>query len=235
MTKKKQPTKNIQPLSTAERYCQEIFVLNEKQIEGIYELIKNIGSIKPKIKIECTDGISHEFSHLKSLFSYENPKSSRIKTLRISNKHGRFRASTEEGFLNGIQYTIGAPNDKIYETHKRIEALIEGTRPWYTFIAKQSFFLIAIAMIIVGLLVDEWLNATDKFIFENNMLKTYFWTVIIGCSLLGFLKEKFFTNSSYLIGQEKERYNHFEAIRWSIIIPTIIALIVGSLFMFIGN
>ena len=206
------------------------FVIDECQLEKLTKLLqRRVGEVS--FGFACLDGLRYESEVIGDLIAYENSKSKKIYSIRLYVQSDKNSKSAEIVFNNqGISTDFAIDKDEMFGLRDAFENILEGTRPWYSWIVRfRDFlhFIFGCITVVVGVVSTHRLK-----IFENieyggvllmPMILLFFSAFVIGF-VVSQLTHHCFPQAVFLIGQEKSRYKHLKWIH-GLIISSIIALI----------
>lgn len=118
----------------------QAFVVGPDELKKLVELLqKRIGEVS--ISADCIDNIQREFTTVKDLIDYENPKSKRICRIYLSAREGFEKSATiafrdSSSFSGGVSLSITAREDVVLRLKDKILDIVAGTRPWYNSLAR---------------------------------------------------------------------------------------------------
>ena len=209
------------------------FVIDECQLEKLTKLLQHrVGEVS--FGFACLDDLRYESEVIGDLIAYENSKSKKIHTIRLHVQSDKNSKSAEIIFNNqGISIDFAINKDEMFGLGDTLQNILEGTRPWYSWIVRfRGFlhFIFGCITVVVGAVSTNRLK-----IFENiehgevllmpllrHMILLFFSAFVIGF-VVSRLMHHCFPQAVFLIGQEKSRYKHLKWIH-GLIISTIIAL-----------
>ena len=205
------------------------FVIDECQLEKLTKLLQHrVGEVS--FGFVCLDDLRYESEVIGDLIAYENSKSKKIHAIRLHVQSDKNSKSAEIIFNNqGISIDFAINKDEMFGLRDTLQNILEGTRPWYSWIVRFRRFLHFIfgcTTVVVGAVSTHRLK-----IFENiehvevllmPMIILFFSAFVIGF-VVSQLTHHCFPQAVFLIGQEKSRYKHLKWIH-RLIISSIIAL-----------
>ncbi len=208
------------------------FVINECQLEKLTKLLQHrIGEVS--FGFSCADGLRYEFGAIKDLIDYENPKSKKIHAIRLHAKSDKNSKSAEIIFnYQGISIDFAINKDEMLGLRDALQNILEGTRPWYSWIVRRRGYIHFIFGSITTVVGTYWYTSLK--ILENMehvgdllmpLILLAFSSFVIGY-VVSRLTHGYFPEAVFLIGQEKSRYKHLSWIQ-KLIIASIIGLIIA--------
>lgn len=219
----------------------QAFVVGPDELKKLVELLqKRIGEVS--ISADCIDNIQREFTTVKDLMDYENPKSKRICRIYLS-AHDDFSKSATVAFRDsyspsdgGISVSIAAREDVVLRLKDKILSIIAGTQPWYNIIACfDSFNYLLFFPIVFGLSIfiavkisAVKMELEDQFISFISLTSIIF--VIFSIMYFAFffkLLKWLFPSGIFTIGQGKSRFETLKRIQWSVAIAFAVSLTAG--------
>ena len=238
-------------------YFEELsqaFVVGPEELKKLVEpLQKHIGKIS--ISTDCMDNIQREFSTVKELIDYENPKSKRIRRIYLSARSDDYLKSAtiafrdSSSFSGGVSLSITAREDIVLRLKDKILDIVEGTRPWYNPLTRFFdvanikhwivYILLVFSMVIlIGFLAFKFgLISDDK---EGIELRDQVRGFIIFPSFIflfvcfAFLSKPFkclFPLAVFTIGQGKSRFKSLKRVQWGVVISFAVSFAAGCLLL----
>lgn len=200
-----------------------------------------------ELEVTCVDSARREFDSIDELLSYENSDSARINELSIrsyppyKNRQDECSADLKfsldekiSGLLDhcAISLRLTGPDEKVVYTEKRIQEKLEGTKPWYSYVARINgfhvSFVVFVAVFVALLLSLALLTRSDilqLFSQEKGVAELLSYSVGAGIALFLFFwtplsfasrwairfRRSVFPGGLFLIGQQadlEEARNH---------------------------
>ena len=236
-------------------YSEELsqaFVIGPNELKKLVDLLqKHIGKVS--ISADCIDNIQREFSTVKELIDYENPKSKRIGRIYLNAREGFEKSSTiafrdSSSFSGGVSLSITAREDVVVQLKDKIFDIVEGTRPWYNPLTHFdlttpagffSYFFFLVVVIILSTFIAfkcGLISASTKGMELSDQLGTFiFLTSIIFMILyFTFLSKLFkwlFPPGVFTIGQGNSRFETVKRVQWGVIIAFMVSLAAGCVLL----
>ena len=223
-------------------YSEELpqaFVVGPEELKKLVDqLQKRIGEIS--ISADCIDNIQREFSTVKDLIDYENPKSKRICRIYLSARSEDYSKSAtiafreSPSFSGGVSLNITAREDVVVRLKDKILDIVEGTCRWYNPLTRFDlasathwgiYWLFVFAVIIlIGFLAFKFgLISDDKEGIERrDQIRAFimFPSFIVVILCFTFLSKPFkwlFPSGVFTIGQGKSRFETLKRVQWSVV------------------
>lgn len=232
-------------------YSEELsqaFVVGPDELKKLVELLqKRIGKVS--ISADCIDKIQREFSTVKELIDYENPKSKRICRIYLSARSEDYSKSStiafrDSSFSGGVSLSITAREDVVLRLKDKMLDIVAGTRPWYNPLAPFDFTKIthwivyllffSVVVILIRFLASKFgLISDDKEGIElraqvDVFIRLSSFIFIILC--FTFLSKPFkwlFPSGVFTIGQGRSRHETLKWIQGSVAIAFAVSLAAG--------
>lgn len=236
-------SKSIENYSKASRRQKGPLLITEESLSRLGNILSEEFD-ELDITINCSDNVSHSYSSIESLLSYQNPKSSKIEEILIECYHSeigkkwtRIRISSLK-YIEGFEYDVKISSRSVYDVRDKIEKVIEGTIPVYHFFRFINLVNVFAVLSFILLFVLVCFLLTGEADYSGRTIDSDFWkreilSAILGVVFFAFflLLEKIntflFKRTFFLIGDEKERYNFIKKIRWSLILPLIMGIVIS--------
>lgn len=139
------------------------FVFSEEDVNKIWRVLSdNVGEVEAEVS--CSDDVNRTFHSPDALKAYENARRSSIVSMRIRAVPSDFSKRASMSFARRkygppVEFEIEGPEDAVVRSKSQLTDVIDGMRPWYSFLARLDFFLVAMIlatfMFSVGLLVSN--------------------------------------------------------------------------------
>jgi hypothetical protein len=222
-------------------FLKNAFVLKESDVSKIWTLIGEHNDIV-KATVSCSDKIKRTFSSHKEVIELENPRSREIIGIEFAGNTNNFqqRAVIEvQSSHPPIRLWIEGEEQFVSHTLSALNDLIDGMKPWYSFIARTDLFFVlpplAALMFIVRFVARY--SGPDKPRQEMDLTHALYFSmtiilIMIGVPLLTWLlnmvRARLFPIGAFRIGQGKERFALLEKWQW-LAIPGFIVSVIASL------
>ena len=218
------------------------FVIRLYDLEKLWKLLEaHIGTVTASA--ECSDEMEREFDAWEELASYDNPPAKKIIRLSIESRSDDWKRFVHIRFIGDIFVStvilIRAQEQLISEIKDKISDTLDGTKPWYSFLARfGSYLLVALSWVILWVLY--WPQGLSEIILSLpawETLRLPVWSpfvvligftillVLIGSAILIYADKGLrkpwswlFPVGYFAIGQGERRYEIGERIRLGIII-----------------
>lgn len=235
-------------------YSEELsqaFVVGPDELKKLVDLLQErIGKVS--ISADCIDKIQREFTTVKDLIDYENPKLKRICRIYLSAREGFEKSATitfrdSSPFSGGISLSITAREDVVLRLKDKMLDIVAGTRPWYNLLARFDsatltglvfyflFFLIGIILSTFiafkfGLISDskEEMELGDQ--LEALIFLTSIIFPIVYFAFLSKLLEWLFPLGVFIIGQGKSRFKNLKWVQ-GVVITFMVSLAAGVVLL----
>ena len=230
----------------------QAFVVGPDELKKLVELLqKQIGEVS--ISADCIDNIQREFTTVKDLIDYENPKSKRICRIYLSAREGSEKSATiafrdSSSLSGGVSLSITAREDVVLRLKDKILDIVEGTRRWYnplTLFDLTSatrwgiyFVFICVVFILIGFIAFKFgLISDSKVGIELRDQVRVFITLpslifILVC--FAFLSKPFkwlFPLGVFTIGQGEARFETLKRVQWGVVISFAVSFAAGCLLL----
>jgi hypothetical protein len=221
------------------------FVMHDTDIEALHRLLKDFGE-EIEYTIKCKDGMSLEFTDVKKLRAFENPRNKRIVvfsawvTSREPRRHAHL--SLDSHWTHNVYLDIEGSQHMTTKLNEGLSTWLDGMRPWYWWLARGNPITFSILILLVCSLffLESWLAWSglqplkpglflfSTFVTVSLVMGGCFWLAAMGL-MKGFPADVFAT------GQGKRRHDVYDRLRWlavigfpvSIIASLIAAIIYG--------
>ncbi len=232
-------------------YFEELsqaFVVGPEELKKLVEpLQKHIGKIS--ISTDCMDNIQREFSTVKELIDYENPKSKRIRRIYLSARSDDYLKSAtiafrDSSFGGGVSLSITAREDAVLRLKDKMWDIVAGTRPWYNLLARFDsgtltglvfYFFLIILSTFIAFKFGPISDFKEEMELEDQLtVFILFTSVIFSMVCLVFfskLLKWLFPLGIFAVGQGISRYETLEQIQWCVVIPFIVSLAAGVVLL----
>lgn len=232
-------------ISKRESYKQA-FLISERDLKKFDSSFQELpGEIK--YSVETEDGFERDYDTLEEVLSLENSSSNPIKELTLSsisyNPFSRAMLSFKKGNYNNIYLDLQTENEKAPLIFKSIEDKIEGTKPWFSFLAKADFINYTIGGFVILSILLWILIAFDYFQSNSNeadpqtdaLGKIVAILIIGGFFFIGWLfnkvRDRVFPSGTFAIGQGLKRNSTLENVRWVVFVGGLISFTIGLILL----
>jgi hypothetical protein len=219
------------------------FIAGAEELKKLVNVLTDrVGTVK--IRVDCADDIARDFSSVRDLLAYENPKSKQVRCVSLSaqsddySKRATIRMSGKR--WGGISIDLVAREDVLTRLQTEILDIIAGMRPWYGIVHRVDFVAIAfcaLALIwfsVVAIVAFGLANAPQpKQVDPTSSARTE----IIGYGAIAVLlafgftlnrfRDSIFPLAVFKIGQGTARFKHLEQIQWSVVVGFFVSLAAG--------
>lgn len=208
------------------------FVIDECQLEKLTKLLQHrVGEVS--FGFSCVDGLRYEFEAIKDLIAYENSKLKKIYGIRLHAQSDKNSRSAEIIFNDqGISIDFAINKDGMLGLRDALQNILEGTRPWYSWIVRFRnliHFIFGSITVVVGTVSFSRLKILENIEHGGELLMPLvllvFFSFVMGY-VVSRLTYGYFPEAVFLIGQEKSRYKHLSWIQ-KLIIASIIGLLIA--------
>ena len=236
-------------------YSEELsqaFVVGPDELKKLVELLQNrIGKVS--ISADCIDKIQREFTTVKDLIDYENPKSKRICRIYLSAREGFEKSATiafrdSSSFSGGVSLSITAREDVVLRLKDKMLDIVAGTRPWYNLLAHSDlatptgfvfYFLFLLVVIVLstfiafkfGLISDskEGMEFEDQ--LRSFILLTCIIFPIVYFTFFSKLLKWLFPSGVFTIGQGESQFETLKRVQWGVVISFAVSFAAGCLLL----
>lgn len=227
-------------------YSEELsqaFVVGPDELKKLVELLqKRIGKVS--ISADCIDKIQREFTTVKDLIDYENPKSKRICRIYLDAREGfeksatiAFRDSSSSG--EGISLSISAREDVVLRLKDKILDVISGMFPWYSPIGQIklmspvgfTLYLLAVPLFFILILFLLFKLKLIPNLITREVSSLILLPSIGGIMFLGRLLKWLFPSGIFAIGQGKSRFETLKRVKWGVVISFAVSFAAGCLLL----
>ena len=201
------------------------FVLRQDDLQKIWKLLENrIGTVDASA--ECSDDMERVFDTWEELASYDNPPRKKITKLSVEShsddreKYADVSFSAQES--EGIRIWIRASEQLGSEIKDKISDILDGTKPWYSFLARENSLLFLILTVVVVFL-SRLLETLETLAVK--ILVTIPLGIIMGLIARRLVEPWFwlFPVGYFALGQGEHRYEIGEKVRWGIVIAFVVS------------
>ena len=220
------------------------FVVRLSDLGKLWKLLESrIGAVTASA--ECSDEMEREFDAWEELASYENSPTKKIIKLSIESHSDDLKKFVHIKFLGkrfgGILIYIRAREQLISEVKDKMSNILDGTKPWYSFLARLgSSLLAALTWVVLWFLCRPWeLSETLRLpVWETLRLPVWLpfvvllgFMILLGTVIITYVDRGLrkpwswlFPMGYFALGQGEQRYEIGERIRLGIIIGLPISL-----------
>ena len=231
----------------------QAFVVGPDELKKLVELLqKRIGEVS--ISVNCIDNIQREFTTVKDLIDYENPKSKRICRIYLSARSEDYAKSStiafrdSSSFSGGVSLSITAREDVVLRLKDKILDIVKGTRQWYNPFTSFDFtsithwgiyfLFICVVVILIGFLAFKFgLISDDKEGIELRdqvsgfILFPSFIFIIVCVTFLSKPFKWLFPSAVFTIGQGQSRFETLKRVQWGVVISFSVSFAAGCLLL----
>ena len=212
--------------STKNKTFKIAYVIDRERLEKI---LKTLSETFPdlQISIECSDGMSQNFTSKTTLLEFPNSQERKIISLFISSllaekSHIKltFRSSVS---LTPVEYEISGSDKDVSYLSQKLDEHISTLKLWYTPFAFLDFIMgLLIAAFIIYLGIITWgtfilpysgietLNKVQESDLKQ-LVQTVMFLIVIGIFIIGiifnFFRKFLFPFANFLIGKGKDRFS----------------------------
>ena len=226
---------------------EHAFVVRLADLQKLWKLLEDrIGTVKTSLK--CSDDIEREFDDLEELISYDNSPAKEAIELSIKSRTKDWQKSATIDFSHkewsgsSIHIQIETSEQECLEVKDKIFDVLDGTKPWYSFLARADSFRLFEFLLLTSLVVSGYfslsrllgMSVTSKEIALGNFIHLFNLMVVLGiiggaimiftAKRLNKLRSWIFPVSCFAFGQGEQRYETKEKARWGIIIAFLVSL-----------
>ncbi len=214
------------------------FVVRPDKLKKLVELFQNhVGKVA--ISVKCADGFSREFKTVKELIGYENSKSKEIRYIRLSARSDNYSKSASVDFAGGlfqrgVSIDFEACEELVFQLRDKTHSIVEGMRPWYSWMSRINFEFTALAIFFIFYLVVRqvrlWWPVLDQNIKPWVLIIILFLFIILLITA-SFFGKKLFPPTAFTIGQGESRFKVLEKIRWGLVIAFFVSFGAGLVLL----
>ena len=237
-------------------YSEELsqaFVVGPDELKKLVELLeKRIGTVS--ISADCIDNIQREFTTVKDLIDYENPKSKMICRIYLSASEDFGKSATiafrdSSSFSGGVSLSITAREDVVLRLKDKIFDIVAGTRPWYNpltrffdlanikhWIVYILFVFVVITLTALMAFKFGFISDSKEGIERRNEVRLFitFPSIIFLIVCFTFLSKPFkwlFPLAVFTIGQGESRFETLKRVQWGVVISFAVSFAAGCLLL----
>ena len=224
----------------------QAFVVGAKELEKLWEILESFGDVEASV--EYSNGRKLVYRNCKELTADENPKTRRAIQLVMTSKADYKERAITIRFLDQrsknalVSIEKGDENDLV--TQNKLSDIIEGTKPWYSFLARQKLPFVLCYVYFAALGIDTWYRwpkvvkladmpwepisfATLGFILAVVL------TVVV-MEGLDTLWRLLFPMGEYAWGQGEKRQKTRAKFHWAVLIPGVLTALGSLMFRVMG-
>ena len=214
----------------------QAFVATATDVSKIWKTFHD-GGMKVSATANCVDGLVRHFESCELLTQYENPQRAALISLEIS-------AMSSEPYQTGevslgarysapISVSLRGEESLVSSMRTALTDTVDGMRPWYSRIATIDLFNVWFPILAVLILVFQAMTPSDTSRPALPLTKAVM-LVAIAAGLLGLiggavwgtaaLRKRFFPTATFAIVQGVGRHQHYEQIRWVVIVGFLVGV-----------
>ena len=225
------------------------FVLGNDAVRSIWTTLESIGAVLATAR--CADNARREFESISQLLDFKNPRAKELRSLQFSAEskdHKRYAhvAFGDQLTSSQISVTLSALEEReLSDTQGKLIDAIDGTKAWYSFIARIDmvwglFALLGGLWFVGRVMVGDASGPRLGVGFGQAVLVTVvaigFWGMIgLFCWVIWRLHARYFPLAFFALGQGAERYQVDDKMRWVVIIGLVISVFGGSVASFFAG
>ena len=216
--------------------AQHAFVLEVEHVEKIWCLLEEQGMVV-KATVDCSDGIVRHYEEKGSLASYENPKRAAISAVSFSGRIVEPFATAEidlgARYSKSVSVSISGEETLVSSMRMSISDIVDGMKPWYSRIAVLDLSTIWFSIFMVLLLLAQLMGSSGEAKPSIPFTKALSMVVVVAAVIgvvafviggVSWLRNRYFPVATFALGQGASRHDHFERIRWAVIVAFVISL-----------
>jgi|GEM_PF-4059025 len=215
------------------------YVLTAGELSKLYDSLEQL-SLKPKLEIQCADGIEREFSGLGDLLNFENPPNKDIQRLRIRARSEDLKTyvsiKLDNSRWHNIALSVEGREEDVIQMSEQVDERLAAMRPWYSFWARFDMSWlpgILFATFFAGVALATYIRRGDQPAPKSPNYSFGDWSLIILLGLtptiLGFLLNRVrrgtFPMGVFAIGQGEKRHTDKEVLRTVVFVGFIISFL----------
>lgn len=218
-------------------FTQQAFVVTNQEVTKIWKTFEEIG-MEVEAKATCSDGLVRHFKDNSMLTQYENPRRASVTGLEISGRCLKPYMSAEiilnpqYYFSERISVSIWGEENFVSSMRITINDILNGTKPWYSSIATISFnyIWITIFWVAYALLMTKSDTMKQSISLNVSLITVAFIVTVLAliCTMIWgvyWLRKRFFPVATFAIGQGLIRHQHYEQIRWVVIVGFMVSIL----------
>ena len=214
------------------------FAVTGNHIRSIAQALSDAGQ-EIEIEAKCADNAEREFSKVAEFLNYENQKSKEILSVSISSSspggskiwgHTNIDFKTDHSACGFIYVRVRSDDDeKGQALRERLVGIIQGTKPWYSWVTKidwhtlnwsaiAAYVLLLLAggtyiLLTEGLVAASSSNGKAPPILQFTVLFFLLGVYILVTAAIVRVRRKFFPSTLFLVGQEIGRNSSMDPAR----------------------
>jgi len=219
------------------------FVAGPDELKKLATLLNDrIGSVD--IRVDCADDVSRDFTSVRELIAYENPKAKEIRRIHLTARSDDYskRATIDlsASRWRGISLDYTARDDVVSRLRTESINIIAGMRPWYSimhqvdFVSTSLFAYMFLWFGLVAVVAFKLVPVSDP--NESNPNSSAFAQLVVfgGIAalfgigiILNRFRDSIFPRAVFTIGQGESRFNQLERFQWGVIIAFLASFAAG--------
>lgn len=216
---------------------QQAFVATSQNITKMWKTLESSGMVVTAT-VSCSDGLVRHFQDCELLKQYENPQRASIAALEIAGRSREPYATAEISlgarYSAPVSVSIRGEEALVASMRTGLTDTLDGMKPWYSRISTIDLFYIWSPIIIVLILLLQMMAPSNMprpaipFIKALNSLVIAVTVIgLISAVILGvaWLRKRFFPVATFAIGQGLDRHQHYEQVRWVVIVGFLVSVV----------
>lgn len=219
------------------------FVAGPDELKKLATLLNDrIGNVE--IRVDCADDASRNFTSVRELIVYENPKAKEIRRIHLNARSDDFskRATIDlsGSRWRGISLNYTARDDVVSRLRTETLDIIAGMRPWYSIMHRVDFVSVSVfaymllwfgllAVVAFKLLPVSESNESDP--SSSAFAQLVVFGVIAALFGIGIILNRFrdsiFPRAVFTIGQGESRFKQLERFQWGFVIAFLASFSAG--------
>lgn len=216
---------------------QQAFVATSQDITKMWKTFENSG-MAVTATVSCSDGLVRHFQDSELLTQYENPQRASIAALEIAGRSREPYATAEISlgahYSAPVSVSIRGDETIVASMRTGLTDTLDGMKPWYSRISTIDLFYVWFPIFMVLMLLLQIMapsNTPSPAIPFRKALSLLAIAVtvigLIGAVIWGvaWLRKRFFPVATFAIGQGLARHQHYEQVRWVVIVGFFVGVV----------
>jgi len=219
---------------------QQAFVATSQDISKMWKTLEN-GGMVVTATVSCSDSIVRYFQDCESLTLYENSKRASIAALEIMGRSREPYVTAEISlgprYSAPVSVSIRGEETLIASMRRDLTDTLDGMKPWYSRISNIDLFYVWFPVFTVLILLLQIMAPSDmprpavplrKALNILAIVVTVIGLISAVIWRVAWLRKRFFPVATFAIGQGLARHQHYEQVRWVVIVGFLVS-VVGSI------
>jgi hypothetical protein len=216
---------------------QQAFVATSQDITKMWKMLEHCG-MAVTATVSCSDGLVRHFQDSELLTQYENPQRASIAAFEIAGRSREPYATAEISlgahYSTSISVSIRGDETLVASMRTGLTDALDGMKPWYSRISTIDLFYVWSPIFMVLMLLLQTMTPSNTpraaIPFRKALsISAIAVTVIglIGAVIWGaaWLRKRFFPVATFAIGQGLARHQHYEQVRWVVIVGFFVGVV----------